>query len=38
MCDPIEVQPVSGVNAAVHVPGSKSYTQRALVIASLAEG
>jgi 3-phosphoshikimate 1-carboxyvinyltransferase len=38
MSDPIEVPPVSRLNAAVRVPGSKSYTQRALVIGSLAEG
>ena len=36
--DPIEIRPVSRLNASVRVPGSKSYTQRALVIASLAEG
>ena len=33
-----EIRPLKQVNAQVHVPGSKSYTQRALVIASLAEG
>jgi 3-phosphoshikimate 1-carboxyvinyltransferase len=38
MSDPIEIRPVSRLNASVRVPGSKSYTQRALVIASLAEG
>ena len=38
MSDPIEIRPLSRLNAAVRVPGSKSYTQRALVIASLAEG
>jgi len=38
MCNPIEIRPVETLNAAVRVPGSKSYTQRALVIASLAEG
>lgn len=38
MSDPIEIRPVSRLKAAVRVPGSKSYTQRALVIASLAEG
>jgi 3-phosphoshikimate 1-carboxyvinyltransferase len=34
----VEIRPVERPNAAVRVPGSKSYTQRALVIASLAEG
>jgi 3-phosphoshikimate 1-carboxyvinyltransferase len=34
----MEIKPVSHVNATVEVPGSKSYTQRALVIASLAKG
>jgi 3-phosphoshikimate 1-carboxyvinyltransferase len=34
----MEIKPVNHVNATVRVPGSKSYTQRALVIASLAEG
>jgi len=38
MSEPIEIQPISSLNASVRVPGSKSYTQRALVIASLAEG
>jgi 3-phosphoshikimate 1-carboxyvinyltransferase len=38
MSDPIEIRPLSRLNASVRVPGSKSYTQRALVIASLAEG
>ncbi|HET6491246.1 MAG TPA: 3-phosphoshikimate 1-carboxyvinyltransferase [Syntrophales bacterium] len=33
-----EIRPLDRVNATVRVPGSKSYTQRALVIASLAEG
>lgn len=33
-----EIRPLRRVKAEVHVPGSKSYTQRALVIASLAEG
>jgi 3-phosphoshikimate 1-carboxyvinyltransferase len=32
------IRPLDRVNATVRVPGSKSYTQRALVIASLAEG
>jgi 3-phosphoshikimate 1-carboxyvinyltransferase len=34
----IEIQPVSHVDAAIEVPGSKSLTQRALIAASLAEG
>ncbi|HRT70388.1 MAG TPA: 3-phosphoshikimate 1-carboxyvinyltransferase [Syntrophales bacterium] len=34
----IEIKPVSRVDAAVKIPGSKSYTQRALAIAALAEG
>jgi 3-phosphoshikimate 1-carboxyvinyltransferase len=38
MSDPIEIRPVSRLKAAIRVPGSKSYTQRALAIASLAEG
>jgi 3-phosphoshikimate 1-carboxyvinyltransferase len=38
MSTPIEIRPVETLSAAVRVPGSKSYTQRALVIASLAEG
>ena len=33
-----EIKPLARVNAAVQVPGSKSYTQRALVAAALAEG
>ena len=31
-------QPVAGIVAKIRVPGSKSITQRALVVASLAEG
>jgi len=38
MSNPIEIRPIENLSAAVRVPGSKSYTQRALVIASLAEG
>jgi 3-phosphoshikimate 1-carboxyvinyltransferase len=38
MSGTVEIFPVERPNAAVRVPGSKSYTQRALVIASLAEG
>lgn len=34
----MEVKPVDHLNAILEVPGSKSYTQRALVIASLAQG
>ncbi|NVM57849.1 MAG: 3-phosphoshikimate 1-carboxyvinyltransferase [Desulfobacterales bacterium] len=33
-----QVKPVKKINATVHVPGSKSYTQRALIAASLAKG
>jgi len=33
-----DIRPLKRVKAEVLVPGSKSYTQRALVIASLAEG
>ncbi len=38
MKDIIEINPLDRLDATVRVPGSKSYTQRALVIASLAEG
>jgi 3-phosphoshikimate 1-carboxyvinyltransferase len=34
----MEIKPVNHLNATVEVPGSKSYTQRALVVACLAEG
>ena len=35
----IEIQPVGKpVQATVKVPGSKSYTNRALLVAALAEG
>ena len=34
----MEIEPIQGLDATVRVPGSKSYTQRALVIAALAEG
>jgi 3-phosphoshikimate 1-carboxyvinyltransferase len=34
----MEIKPVRRLNATVEVPGSKSYTQRALVVACLAEG
>jgi len=34
----MEIKPLPGLNAEVTLPGSKSYTQRALVIAALAKG
>lgn len=34
----LEIRPVKGIDAVVEVPGSKSYTNRALVIGSLADG
>jgi 3-phosphoshikimate 1-carboxyvinyltransferase len=34
----IEIKPIKHLDAAVSMPGSKSYTQRALVIAALADG
>lgn len=34
----MEIKPIRHLDAAVQMPGSKSYTQRALVIAALAEG
>ncbi len=34
----IEIEPVSGIDIALEVPGSKSLTQRALIIAALADG
>jgi len=34
----MEIRPLGGVDAAVRMPGSKSYTQRAMVIAALADG
>jgi 3-phosphoshikimate 1-carboxyvinyltransferase len=34
----IELQPVQQLDAIVHVPGSKSLTQRALIAAALAKG
>lgn len=34
----IEIKPVSGVDATITVPGSKSLTQRALIAAALADG
>jgi len=34
----IEIKPIKRLDAVVSMPGSKSYTQRALIIAALAEG
>ena len=34
----MEIKPLERLEAAVRIPGSKSYTQRAMVIAALAEG
>jgi 3-phosphoshikimate 1-carboxyvinyltransferase len=34
----VKIKPVSRLDAAVRVPGSKSYTQRAMIVAFLAEG
>lgn len=34
----MEIKPLKNLDATVKLPGSKSYTQRALVIAALAEG
>ena len=34
----LEIKPIGNLQATVKVPGSKSYTQRALCIAALAEG
>jgi 3-phosphoshikimate 1-carboxyvinyltransferase len=34
----MEIRPLKHLSATVSVPGSKSYTQRALIIAALAEG
>lgn len=34
----IEIQPVTNIDAAIEVPGSKSLTQRALIAAALAHG
>jgi 3-phosphoshikimate 1-carboxyvinyltransferase len=39
MQDPLPIQPLAGpVDADVEIPGSKSYTNRALLIAALAAG
>ncbi len=34
----VEIKPLEKLEATVRIPGSKSYTQRAMVIAALAEG
>ena len=34
----MEGKPIKNLNAVVEIPGSKSYTQRALIIGALAEG
>jgi 3-phosphoshikimate 1-carboxyvinyltransferase len=34
----IEVKPLEHLDATVRIPGSKSYSQRAMIIASLAQG
>ncbi|MEK6654360.1 MAG: 3-phosphoshikimate 1-carboxyvinyltransferase, partial [Thermodesulfobacteriota bacterium] len=34
----VEIEPLERLDATVRIPGSKSYTQRAMVIAALAEG
>lgn len=34
----IEIKPLSSVDAVLEIPGSKSLTQRALIIAALADG
>jgi 3-phosphoshikimate 1-carboxyvinyltransferase len=34
----VEIKPLKRLDATVRIPGSKSYTQRAMVIAALAEG
>ena len=34
----IEIKPIEYIDATIRVPGSKSYTQRAMIIAALAEG
>ena len=33
----LEIKPLKRLDAMVRIPGSKSYTQRAMVIAALAE-
>ncbi|MBA4422508.1 MAG: 3-phosphoshikimate 1-carboxyvinyltransferase [Syntrophus sp. (in: bacteria)] len=34
----VEIEPLKRLDATARIPGSKSYTQRAMVIAALAEG
>ena len=34
----MEIKSIKNLNATVKMPGSKSYTQRAVVIGALAEG
>lgn len=34
----IEIKPITQLNARVTIPGSKSYTQRAMIMAALADG
>ena len=34
----VEIRPLEHLDATVRIPGSKSYTQRAMVIAALAKG
>ena len=34
----VEIRPIKHLNAMVEIPGSKSYTQRALIIGALADG
>jgi 3-phosphoshikimate 1-carboxyvinyltransferase len=34
----VEIKPLEQLDATVRIPGSKSYTQRAMIIAALAEG
>ncbi len=34
----VEIKPLDRLDATVRIPGSKSYTQRAMVIAALAQG
>jgi 3-phosphoshikimate 1-carboxyvinyltransferase len=34
----MEIKPIKHLDAVVEIPGSKSYTQRALIIGALAEG
>ncbi len=38
MMETIAIEPIRALDAVVSIPGSKSYTQRALIIAALAEG